>query len=96
MHAMIFNDMVDKETCQKPDINEDPVQEKMKESLDMSNKESEVLDSTTLENDIEAASAPISERLDWDSPDDLGNPRNWPVPKKIFHTVVPALYGFIT
>jgi hypothetical protein len=93
---MILDDMVDKETYQQPDINEEPGQEKIQESLDMSNKESEILDSTTLENDIEAAPAPISEKLDWDSPHDIGNPRNWPVPKKVFHTVVPALYGFIT
>jgi hypothetical protein len=93
---MIFDDMVDKETNQQHDVNEEGSQEKIQESLDMSNKESENLDSTTLENDIEAAPAPISERLDWDFPDDIGNPRNWPVPKKVFHSVVPALYGFIT
>jgi hypothetical protein len=62
----------------------------------MSNKELEILDLTTLENDIEAAPALNLERLDWDSTEDIGNPRNWPVPKKVFHTVVPALYGFIT
>jgi hypothetical protein len=93
---MIFDDMVDKETYQQPHLNEELGHEKIQESLDMSNKESEILDSTTLENDIEAAPAPISERLDWDSPHNTGNPRNWPVPKKVFHTIVPALYGFIT
>jgi hypothetical protein len=93
---MIFNNMVNKETYQQPDINEEPGQEKIQESLYISNKESEILDSTTLENDIGAAPAPISEGLDWDFPHDIGNPRSWPVPKKVFHTVVPALYGFIT
>ena len=93
---MVFDDMVDKETYQQPHLNEEPGHEKIQELLDMSNKESEILDSTTLENDIEAAPAPIPGRLDWDSPHDTGNPRNWPVPKKVFHTVVPALYGFIT
>lgn len=32
--------------------------------------------------------------LDWDGPDDVDNPRNWPVPKKVIHSVIPALYGF--
>ena len=49
--AMMFDDVVDKETYQQPDINEEPGQEKIQESLNMSNKESEILDSTTLEND---------------------------------------------
>lgn len=32
--------------------------------------------------------------LDWDSPEDVGNPKNWTVGKKIFHTAIPAFYGF--
>ncbi|KUJ09585.1 putative polyamine transporter 4 [Mollisia scopiformis] len=32
--------------------------------------------------------------LDWESPDDPDNPRNWPKGKKLFHTYLPALYGF--
>ena len=26
---------------------------------------------------------------------DPGNPRNWSFKKKIFHTAIPALYGFV-
>jgi hypothetical protein len=37
---------------------------------------------------------PVAE-LDWDSPEDSGNPRNWPTWKRVFHTSIPALYGFI-
>lgn len=32
--------------------------------------------------------------LDWDGPTDTGNPKNWPLRKKIFHTAIPAFYGF--
>jgi len=31
---------------------------------------------------------------DWDGPDDPDNPLNWPTPKKIFHTLIPALQCF--
>jgi len=33
--------------------------------------------------------------LDWESPDDVHNPRNWSLRKKIFHTAIPALCGFV-
>lgn len=32
--------------------------------------------------------------VDWDSPDDPGNPQNWSLGKKIIHTAVPGLFGF--
>jgi hypothetical protein len=34
------------------------------------------------------------DRLDWDSPEDPGNPQLWPTWKKVFHTAIPALFGF--
>lgn len=37
---------------------------------------------------------PRDHLLDWDGPDDLGNPKNWTIRKKIFHTALPAFYGF--
>lgn len=43
--------------------------------------------------DSEGSGIPI-EKVDWDSPDDPGNPQLWPTWKKVFHTVIPALYGF--
>ncbi|EHL01081.1 putative Polyamine transporter 4 [Glarea lozoyensis 74030] len=33
--------------------------------------------------------------LDWDSPEDIGNPRNWPTWKRVYHTSIPALFGFV-
>jgi hypothetical protein len=38
--------------------------------------------------------APVA-ALDWDSPEDPGNPKNWPRWKRIFHTSIPALFGFV-
>ena len=35
------------------------------------------------------------EHLGWNSADDSGNPRNWSFMKKVFHTAIPALYGFV-
>jgi len=33
--------------------------------------------------------------MGWNSKDDAGNPKNWPFGKKVFHTAIPALYGFV-
>ncbi|TVY35235.1 Efflux pump rdc3, partial [Lachnellula cervina] len=35
------------------------------------------------------------DQLDWDSPEDLGNPQLWSTWKKVFHTAIPALFGFV-
>ena len=32
---------------------------------------------------------------DWIGPDDPENPQNWPLWQRIYHTTVPALYGFV-
>jgi hypothetical protein len=32
--------------------------------------------------------------LDWDGPNDVDNPHNWPKWKKIVHSAIPATYGF--
>lgn len=37
----------------------------------------------------------LTDGLDWNSDDDPGNPQNWPKAKKTFHTLLPALYGFV-
>lgn len=42
--------------------------------------------------DLETASPG---ELDWDSPEDPGNPRNWSAMKKVFHTAIPSLFGFV-
>jgi hypothetical protein len=31
----------------------------------------------------------------WNSHDDPGNSRNWSFAKKVMHTAIPALYGFV-
>lgn len=31
----------------------------------------------------------------WNSKEDPGNPKNWAFGKKVFHTAIPALYGFV-
>jgi len=33
--------------------------------------------------------------LDWENPEDSGNPHLWSFGKRAFHTAVPALYGFV-
>ncbi len=47
----------------------------------------------TLVGDVEAGQATKSS--DWDSPEDPANPRNWSFAKRVFHTAIPALYGFV-
>jgi len=32
--------------------------------------------------------------LDWDTPDDPENPRNWPLWQRIFHSAIPAVWSF--
>ena len=32
---------------------------------------------------------------DWNGPDDPENPMNWPLWQRIYHTTVPALFGFV-
>lgn len=31
---------------------------------------------------------------DWDGPDDVDNPHNWPLWKRVLHSAIPAIYGF--
>ena len=31
---------------------------------------------------------------DWTGPDDPGNPINWPLWQKVYHTTIPGLFGF--
>jgi hypothetical protein len=37
---------------------------------------------------------PSAAALDWDGPDDPGNPHNWPRWKRIYHTIIPAAIAF--
>jgi hypothetical protein len=45
-------------------------------------------------SDVEKQAIPPT-ALTWDSPEDPDNPRNWPFGKKAYHTVIPALFGFV-
>lgn len=36
----------------------------------------------------------IDNVMDWDGPNDPDNPQNWPMSKRVYHAVVPALFGF--
>ena len=40
------------------------------------------------------AKSPVPALMDWDGPDDPGNPRNWTMGTKIYATAVPAMYAF--
>ncbi|KAH7327396.1 putative polyamine transporter 4 [Rhexocercosporidium sp. MPI-PUGE-AT-0058] len=71
---------------------EQAIQSRNSTSSDAANKEREESNSHASESDVEAG-FPLA-KLDWDSPDDVGNPQNWPVSKKVLHTAIPALYGF--
>lgn len=48
---------------------------------------------TPNESDNEAEKA--AQFSGWDSVDDPANPQNWGFGKKVFHTAIPALYGFV-
>lgn len=50
-------------------------------------------DSDPSPQNSESEAGPPLPELDWD-PDDVDNPHNWPFWKKVFHTMIPALYGF--
>lgn len=58
--------------------------------LGMSNKE-EGVNPRNLSSDEEE----VSKSPDWESDTDPANPQNWPKPEKVFHTLIPALYGFV-
>jgi hypothetical protein len=57
-------------------------------SLDLADKQE--LESAGGDGDLETGPGGA---LEWDS--DPGNARNWPTMKKVLHTTIPALYGFV-
>ncbi|KAH8769449.1 putative polyamine transporter 4 [Hyaloscypha sp. PMI_1271] len=60
-------------------------------SLDMAEKPGEP-HSPDEDTDLETG---LPQELVWDSPEDPGNARNWSTIKKVYHTAIPALYGFV-
>jgi hypothetical protein len=57
------------------------------------NDSEEQTPSPTSDSNVESNKGPILS--EWNSDDDPGNPENWPTWKKVFHTAIPALYGFV-
>jgi hypothetical protein len=86
---MASNTALDKETQLNHDI-EAPSNRNSTHS-DMADKPGE-LDTSDGDTDLEAG---LPQELVWDSSEDPGNARNWPTIKKVVHTAIPALYGFV-
>jgi hypothetical protein len=42
-----------------------------------------------------SASPKVVIALDWTGPDDLENPYNWVVSKRIYYTITPSLFAFV-
>lgn len=47
------------------------------------------------EKQIEQPTPQATQVTDWDGPDDPGNPHNWPMWSRLYHCVVPGLFGFV-
>ncbi|KAH8592657.1 putative polyamine transporter 4 [Bisporella sp. PMI_857] len=68
----------------------------------MKDIEAQKTSQSTLEENTEADQAPVVTKsdgvvpitLDWDSPEDPDNPKNWSVPMRVFQTATPAFYCF--
>lgn len=48
--------------------------------------------------DMESGSqedVPEAISLDWDGLDDSANPKNWPLGKRVFNTILPAIFAFV-
>lgn len=58
--------------------------------LGMSSKEKGLSSRYLSGNKDEFAKSP-----DWESESDPENPQNWLKGKKVFHTLIPAFYGFV-
>ena len=46
-------------------------------------------------SDSNGKAGEVPQLSQWNSTDDHQNPKNWSTWKKVFHTAVPALYGFV-
>jgi len=40
------------------------------------------------------AQTTVTALLDWDSAEDPGDPKNWSIAKRLFHTAIPGFFGF--
>jgi hypothetical protein len=75
--------LVDEEAAREPELT---YTTKDKEAVDGSGAAS-----LSSNNGLETPVAALA----WDSPEDPGNPKNWPLWRRIFHTSIPALFGFV-
>lgn len=80
---------IDKETTPNHDIEASSIRNSTSDDMAEKPKEPDMLDEDT---DLETGTP---QQLEWDSPLDPGNARNWPIMKKVFHTAIPAMYGFV-
>lgn len=53
--------------------------------------EGAALEEGGLNSKFEAEKQPT---FDWTGPDDPDNPNNWSLAKKVWHVIIPALFGF--
>jgi hypothetical protein len=86
---MASNIAFDNET--KPNHDIQAPSDRNSASLDMAKKPGEP-HSPDEDTDLETG---LPQELVWDSPEDPGNARNWSTIKKVYHTAIPALYGFV-
>lgn len=68
--------------------------QKNSQSVEDLKAKDEGAESDTPSAESENFGTPI-DQLDWDSPEDPGNPQLWSTWKKVFHTAIPALFGFV-
>lgn len=74
---------------------EDTETHKSDEKFDSSRSNSATSTSSSSSVDFPSAQKQSSAAaLDWDGPDDPGNPHNWPKWKRIYHTIIPAAIAF--
>jgi hypothetical protein len=86
---MATDTATDKETRAGPDVEAPSARNST--SLDMAEKPREP-DSLGGDIDLETG---LPQKLVWESPEDPENARNWSTVKKVYHTAIPALYGFV-
>jgi hypothetical protein len=61
-------------------------------------KDSDIEDQLPHHHDHDLEGTPVRRTVtaqDWTGPDDPENPHNWPIWKRVWHTVPPALLAFI-
>ena len=57
-------------------------------------REKEVEDTTNSSGSTATPNSESEQLTDFDGPNDPGNPKNWGFGKRVYHTSIPALYGF--